>query len=144
MYLPVFASITLLKNLPSSFFWKEAVSKHCTKRTSCIIHQISCKFVNFISLLVYFIFCWIFCLNIRPPRYSASLIAGIIDGSHIPVHPPAVDEASYLNRKQGHSINSFAVSGRIELFLGNLSIFCRLQLVRKLTLAGGLIPFSFF
>lgn len=38
-------------------------------------------------------------------------VAGVIDGTHIPVHPPANDEVSYINRKQGHSINCLAVAG---------------------------------
>jgi hypothetical protein len=39
-------------------------------------------------------------------------VAGVIDGAHVPVHPPADDEASFLNKKQGHSINCLAVSGK--------------------------------
>jgi nuclease HARBI1 len=42
-------------------------------------------------------------------------VAGVIDGCHIPVNPPAADEASFLNRKQGHSINSLAVAGSIQI-----------------------------
>lgn len=38
-------------------------------------------------------------------------VAGVIDGTHIPVQPPLRDEASFLNRKQGHSINCLAVAG---------------------------------
>jgi len=37
-------------------------------------------------------------------------VVGVIDGTHIPVQPPGADEPSYLNRKQGHSINCLAVA----------------------------------
>ena len=36
------------------------------------------------------------------------------------MHPPSADEASYLNRKQGHSINALAVAGN-EIFIYNVS-----------------------
>jgi nuclease HARBI1 len=39
-------------------------------------------------------------------------VAGIIDGTHVPVQPPSADEASFVNRKQGHSINCLVVSGK--------------------------------
>lgn len=37
---------------------------------------------------------------------------GLIDGTHIKVCPPAGDEASYLNRKNVHSVNVQVVTGR--------------------------------
>jgi len=42
-------------------------------------------------------------------------VAGVIDGTHIPVHPPSEGESSFLNRKQGHSINCLAVAGNGSL-----------------------------
>jgi len=40
-------------------------------------------------------------------------VAGTIDGCHIPIQVPKADEASFINRKQFHSINALVVAGTI-------------------------------
>jgi len=49
-------------------------------------------------------------------------VVGVIDGTHIPVHAPGADEPSYLNRKQGHSINCLAVAGNYSYCYINSSV----------------------
>jgi hypothetical protein len=55
-------------------------------------------------------------------------VAGVIDGCHIPVSPPAADEASFLNRKQGHSINSLVVAGGVHFQKGSYNKMFRIRM----------------
>ena len=64
-------------------------------------------------------------------------VIGCIDGTHIPIIAPPIDECAYVNRKKFHSINVQAVCDANMIFLDVVAkwpgshLYCKHQLYMK-------------